>query len=99
MADLLNNSQLSVELEKLNSLSSGTWQIADNKLLKSFEFSDFAAAFAWMTQIAIQAEKMNHHPEWFNVYNKVKVELTTHDASGITELDFALATKMEQAAS
>jgi 4a-hydroxytetrahydrobiopterin dehydratase len=71
------------------------WAIKNEKLCKTFKFKNFISAFGWMSQVAIWAEKLNHHPEWFNVYNKVEVELTTHDASGISELDFKLAEKME----
>lgn len=67
---------------------------ASGKLLCEFQFPDFRAAFRFMTLAADRAEELNHHPEWFNVYNRVRVELTTHDADGITELDFALATSM-----
>ncbi|MQW86648.1 4a-hydroxytetrahydrobiopterin dehydratase [Sinorhizobium saheli] len=65
---------------------------------KAFRFKNFAEAFAFMTQCALEAEKLNHHPEWFNVYNRVDVTLSTHDASGLTELDFKLAAKMDHAA-
>ena len=85
-------------LRQLNENSPQQWQIQEEKLFKKFVFGDFVAAFGWMTQMAIQAEKMNHHPEWFNVYNQVSVELTTHDADGLTQLDFQLAQKMDQAA-
>jgi 4a-hydroxytetrahydrobiopterin dehydratase len=71
------------------------WVIKNAKLCKTFKFKSFIRAFGWMTQMAIWAEKLKHHPEWFNVYNKVDVELTTHDAGGISELDFKLADKME----
>lgn len=71
------------------------WQLSGDKLVKTFKFKSFIRAFGWMSQIAIWAEKLNHHPEWFNVYNKVEVQLTTHDADGISELDFKLAQKME----
>ena len=64
---------------------------------KSFKFNNFAQAFGWMSQIAIIAEKMNHHPEWFNVYNRVEVTLTTHDADGLSALDVNLADKMDAA--
>ena len=71
------------------------WGIEEHKLVKTFKFKTFVRAFGWMTQSAIWAEKLNHHPEWFNVYNKVEVKLTTHDVDGISELDFKLAAKME----
>ena len=71
------------------------WVIKNEKLSKTFKFKSFIRAFGWMTQMAIWAEKLKHHPEWFNVYNKVDVELTTHDVGGISELDFKLAEKME----
>lgn len=71
------------------------WQVKQDKLCKTFKFKSFIRAFGWMTQIAIWAEKLKHHPEWFNVYNRVDIELTTHDAGGISELDFKLASKME----
>ena len=62
---------------------------------KSFKFKSFVEAFGWMTQMAIVAEKMNHHPEWFNVYNRVDVTLTTHDAGGLSALDVKLAQVMD----
>jgi 4a-hydroxytetrahydrobiopterin dehydratase len=68
-------------------------------ITKKFEFKDFNEAFGFMTRAALVAEKMNHHPEWFNVYSKVEVTLSTHDAGGITELDIKLAEAMEKIAS
>jgi len=73
------------------------WTGGDDFITKVFRFEDFAQAFGWMTRIAILAEKADHHPEWFNVYNRVDVTLTTHDAGGVTEKDVALATAMEAA--
>jgi 4a-hydroxytetrahydrobiopterin dehydratase len=70
------------------------WQRAGDKLSKEYRFADFVAAFSFMAGAALLAERMNHHPEWFNVYNRVKVELCTHDAGGITERDFELAAGM-----
>lgn len=67
-------------------------------LARSYQFPDFNAAFGFMTRVALKAEAMNHHPEWFNVYNKVDVLLTTHDAGGITQLDLDLAAFMEKTA-
>jgi 4a-hydroxytetrahydrobiopterin dehydratase len=78
-----------------NLLTEEHWSVANEKLCKTFKFKSFIRAFGWMTQIAIWAEKLKHHPEWFNVYNRVDVALTTHDAGGISELDFKLAEKME----
>ncbi|MCW1381263.1 4a-hydroxytetrahydrobiopterin dehydratase [Novosphingobium sp. KCTC 2891] len=65
-------------------------------LCKTFTFADFSEAFAFMTRTAIAAEKADHHPEWFNVYNRVDVTLTTHDAGGISQRDSAMATMMER---
>ncbi len=74
------------------------WILEDGKLRRIFEFHDFKEAFAFMTRVALHAEKMDHHPEWANVYSRVDVGLTTHDAGGITELDFALAASMNESA-
>lgn len=64
-------------------------------LQRTFRFADFNAAFGFMTRVAIRAEQMNHHPEWFNVYNRVDVTLATHDANGVTDLDVRLAQFMD----
>jgi len=72
------------------------WKEADNKLFRSFAFKDFSQAFAFMTRVALEAEKMNHHPLWTNVYNKVDIWLNTHDAGDIvTEKDRKLASKID----
>lgn len=71
------------------------WQVIDGKLHREFRFENFAAAFAWMTAVAAVAEDCNHHPEWFNVWATVRVDLSTHDAGGLTELDFELARRMD----
>jgi len=65
---------------------------------RTFKFEDFNAAFGFMTRVALMADKLDHHPEWFNVYNRVEVTLTTHDAGGVTELDVELAAFMDQLA-
>ena len=67
------------------------WTVVEGKLHKEFQFDDFNQAFGFMTRAAMHIEKINHHPEWFNVYNKLIVDLTTHDAGGITENDIKLA--------
>ncbi len=72
-----------------------TWAVSNDKLHKEFKFENFVQAFGFMSMVAIHAEKNNHHPEWFNVYNKVTVDLTTHDSGGITEKDISLAITME----
>lgn len=76
------------------------WVLAEDgaSIWKAFRFKTFAQAFGFMSEAALAAEKLDHHPEWFNVYNKVDVTLTTHSASGLTELDFKLAGKMDKAA-
>lgn len=70
------------------------WARAGDKLQRSFQFADFVTAFGFMASAALVAERMNHHPEWFNVYRTVRVELATHDAAGISALDFELARAM-----
>ena len=73
------------------------WKEIDNSLQRSFEFKNFIEAFAFMTKVAFLAEKMNHHPEWKNVYNKVEITLTTHDAGNtVTEKDRKLAEQINQ---
>ena len=82
----LSQDQIDSELKQMDG-----WSIVDGKLHKDFQFDDFNQAFGFMTRAAMHIEKMNHHPEWFNVYNKLSVDLTTHDAGGITENDINLA--------
>ncbi|MFQ5476858.1 MAG: 4a-hydroxytetrahydrobiopterin dehydratase [Nitrosopumilus sp.] len=67
------------------------WSVVNEKLHKEFQFDSFNQAFGFMTRAAMEIEKMNHHPEWLNVYNKITIELTTHDAGGITKNDINLA--------
>lgn len=72
------------------------WEEKDNKLVRTFKFRDFTEAFGFMTKVAIEAEKMDHHPNWSNVYNQVTIELTTHDAGNtVTENDRNLASKID----
>jgi len=82
----LSDEQIKKELSNLPG-----WNVTDGKLHKDFIFKDFIEAFGFISQAAIHIEKMNHHPEWFNVYNKIKVDLVTHDAGGITQNDINLA--------
>ena len=74
------------------------WSLEEGKLKRSFKFGNFVEAFGFMTRCALEAEKLDHHPEWQNVYNKVVVCLTTHSAGGITDLDFRLAARMNELA-
>ena len=74
------------------------WVLAGGKLLREYRFADFVAAFGFMSGAALLAEAMNHHPEWSNVYGRVRVELVTHDAGGVTDLDFELARRMDELA-
>ena len=73
------------------------WTRAGDGIERSYRFADFVGAFAFMTRVALLAEKADHHPEWSNVYNKLEVRLTTHDAGGLTAKDVALATAMDAA--
>ena len=82
----LSETEITEELKKLEG-----WDINDKKLHKEFQFDNFNQAFGFMTRAAMEIEKMNHHPEWFNVYNRITVDLTTHDAGGITNNDVNLA--------
>ena len=82
----LSDSDIDEELKKLSG-----WNVKDNKLHKEFQFDNFNQAFGFMTRAAMEIEKMNHHPEWFNVYNRITVDLTTHEAGGITNNDVNLA--------
>jgi 4a-hydroxytetrahydrobiopterin dehydratase len=76
------------------------WSAAEGRdaIQKTYKFDDFNAAFGWMSRIALAAEKLDHHPEWFNVYSRVEVLLATHDAGGVTDLDVTLAKIMDKAA-
>ncbi len=76
----------------LSSLPQWNLQPGETSISRNFEFADFSQAFAFMTQLAMAAEKTNHHPEWSNVYNRVSITWTTHDAAGLTHNDIAMAT-------
>lgn len=91
MVDKLSESAVATALAELNKDAAAPWCIKDEKLHKTFKFPSFVAAFGFMTQVAMLAERANHHPEWFNVYNTVAIDLVTHDAGGLSKKDFALA--------
>jgi len=89
----LSDSEVRDALESL-----AGWEVREGKLHREFRFADFSEAFGFMTRAALHAEAMNHHPEWFNVYARVVVDLVTHDADGITSLDVELARHMSEIA-
>ena len=82
----LDDEEIRKRLERLPG-----WKIVDGKLHRSFRFDDFTHAFGFMTSLALVAEGLDHHPDWSNVYNRVVIDLSTHDVGGITELDFEFA--------
>jgi 4a-hydroxytetrahydrobiopterin dehydratase len=76
----------------------GSWTFVDSKLHREFKFRNFVQAFGFMAQVALLAERAAHHPEWYNVYNRVVVDLTTHEAGGITQKDLDLAREIDEIA-
>jgi len=92
-AKLLSPPELNQAISELKG-----WSIENNKLHNRYQFRSFVEAFGFMTSLALVAESMGHHPEWFNVYNRVTIDLTTHDAGGITNLDVDLAKKANELA-
>lgn len=92
MAEKLHKDKIVQELENLDDWTVNAEQTS---ITRTFKFKDFNAAFGFMTRAALMAEKMDHHPEWRNVYNKVTVTLTTHDAGGLTTLDIKMAQFMD----
>ncbi|WP_432672973.1 4a-hydroxytetrahydrobiopterin dehydratase [Flavobacterium sp. SM2513] len=83
------------ELQKQLNTNLQLWKLESDVLVREYKFQDFIAAFGFMTKVALLAQQANHHPDWSNVYNKVKICLTTHDAGGITEKDVDLAQEIE----
>lgn len=96
MMESYSQSVIENSLKELNNGSEDLWSVKEEKLNREFKFPNFILAFGFMTQVAILAEKADHHPEWFNVYNRVVINLTTHDAGGISKKDFELAQKISQ---
>ena len=95
MATKLDENRIVLELEALPNWS----RVPEREAItRTFKFTTFSAAFGFMTRAALAAEKLDHHPEWFNVYNRVDVTLATHDAAGLTHLDFKLAAAMDRIA-
>lgn len=96
MIERFSQNEIDTALTELNKNTDKPWIIKEEKLYKAFKFADFIAAFGFMTKVAMLAEKANHHPEWFNVYNRVEISLTTHDAGGISTRDFELAQEVSK---
>ena len=96
MDDIRNDEQKLTEAEVSSALKElSGWSVVNGKLHREYKFPDFVHAFGFMATAAIAIEAMNHHPEWFNVWNRVTIDLTTHDAGGITTNDVDLARKLE----
>ena len=95
MANRLSGAELESELA-----GCPAWTLVEGReaITRTFLFGDFNSAFGFMTRVALMAEKLDHHPEWSNVYNRVEVTLATHDAGGLTDLDFRMAAFMDEAA-
>lgn len=89
-AQKLNQTEIDQELNKLEG-----WTLEGGKLHKEFRFKNFVQAFGFMSSVALLAERANHHPEWFNVWNKVVIDLNTHDVGGLSDLDFKLAAEID----
>ena len=87
----LNEAEINDQLKTLNN----GWIVKSKFIHRAFNFADFITAFSFMTAVALEAEKANHHPNWKNVYNEVKISLSTHDADGLTQWDFDLALKID----
>ena len=91
MAKKLSSAEIFEELKK-----NKNWALIENKLYQKMVFKNFISAFSFMTHIALHAERLNHHPEWKNVYTQIEIWLTTHDAKGISKKDFELASIIDQ---
>ena len=92
MAELIEKNQLENELNKL----SDKWSISDKFLISNYEFKNFNDALSFMNKVGVKCEEMDHHPKWTNVYNRLEIELFTHDKDGLTMKDFDLALFMDQ---
>ena len=94
MTEILSEADRKNELAQC--LKNG-WVLVDKRdaISKSYKFESFVDAFSWMTAVSLWAEKINHHPEWFNVYSRLKIRLTTHDVGGLSRLDFTMAERID----
>lgn len=87
----MNYVPLSPDSNEITSLQSSNWTLNGTKIRKPYKFSNFIEAFSFISAVALQSEKVNHHPEWFNVYNLVEITWNTHDVDGLTTLDYEMA--------
>lgn len=94
MSKILDPEEIESSIASLNKGCSVKWKFKDGKICTVLKFSDFVSAFGFMTKVAIVAEKLNHHPDWSNVYNTVRIQLQTHDAGGVTHKDIELAERI-----
>ena len=90
----LAKKEIRKELSKLKD-----WKVVKGRIQRNFEFRSFNEAFGFMTRVAMEAEKLDHHPDWYNVYNRVRIDLVTHDVGGLSNYDFMLAGKIDKIAS
>jgi 4a-hydroxytetrahydrobiopterin dehydratase len=93
MARRLDDAEIAAAVERL-----AGWSLVDGKLHREFSFADFSAAWGFMSRVALVAEAMNHHPEWFNVWSTVRIDLRTHDVDGLSDLDVTLAERIDRLA-
>jgi len=93
MAEKLTDAQIDEQLNKLSG-----WERDGDTIRRELKFANFVEAFGFMSQVALAAEKMDHHPDWSNVYNTVRIQLTSHDAGGLTDKDFTLAARIDKLA-
>ena len=96
MIERFSQDVIDISLKALNKDAEKLWSIKEEKLYREFKFPNFVSAFGFMAQVAILAEKADHHPEWSNVYNRVVIYLTTHEVGGISKRDFELAQKISK---
>ena len=92
----LSNNEINSALELLNKDNNKMWVLKNDSIEVTYKFKDFNAAFAFMTKCAPYIDEIDHHPEWFNVYNSLTIKLTTHDVKGLSFKDFDLANKMKE---
>lgn len=94
----LDKEAIELQMLDLNTAADTEWQLKDKNISVTYSFEDFVQAFAFMSAVALLAEKKNHHPDWSNAYNKVSIQLTSHDLGGLSDYDFQLAKEIQKVA-